>query len=191
MATLAPESLAHGEAVLQDLAIQIGVSAAVDRLLDYRNQYRPTSNPRFWGVIDFDRHSSQPRLFVLDWESKSAAGYLCAHGRGSDDGVDDGYAKRFSNEDGSHCSSLGIYRTGDTYYGGHGKSLYLDGLEATNFNARHRHIVMHSASYVSSRTINSSGRIGRSQGCPAVEVKHIETLIGQLRGGSLIVAFKS
>lgn len=190
-ATPAPAASAGGEAMLRKLASDAGVSPAMEKLLAYRAAHRPTSNPRYWAVLNFDLHSSKPRLFVFDRVANAKAAYLCAHGRGSDGGKDDGIAKVFSNVDGSNCSSLGVYSCADTYIGKHGRSLYLDGLEASNSNVRHRHIVIHWADYVSPATIAKTGRVGRSEGCPAVEKQHVDTVIDALMGGSLMIAWKS
>ena len=48
-----------------------------------------------------------------------------AHGRNSGEK----YATSFSNREGSFKSSLGFYKTENTYYGKNGYSLVLDGLE--------------------------------------------------------------
>jgi hypothetical protein len=181
----------EGEAVLRALASNAGLTEAMECLLRYRKQYRPTSNPVHWAVINFDLHSAEPRLFLFDRVANTCTSYLCAHGKGSEGPNDDGYAEIFSNDDGSNCSSLGIYNCADTYYGEHGRSLHLDGLEATNFNARHRHIVIHGADYVSQQMIDETGRIGRSLGCPAVEERYAPTIIDALRGGSLMIAWKT
>jgi hypothetical protein len=61
----------------------------------------------------------------------------------------------------------------------------LDGLESTNSNARERAIVLHGADYVSQNYINDFGRIGRSLGCPAVEMSVVANLVTKLQGGSL------
>jgi hypothetical protein len=177
--------------VLRELGASVGMSAAVERLLAYRDRYRPASNPRYWAAVNFDLHSAKPRLFVFDCVAGIASRHLCAHGRGSEGSADDGYATVFSNADGSHCTSLGIYHCDVTYIGEHGKSLYLDGLEPTNSKARARHIVMHGATYVSPQTIRDTGRIGRSWGCPAIEMGEVEEVIPKLIGGSLLIHWKS
>lgn len=187
----APAAATGGDGVLRKLAAAAGVSPAMERLLVWRAQHRPTSNPRYWAVLNFDLHSASPRLFVFDRVGNATAAYLCAHGKGSEGPSDDGFATIFSNVDGSNCSSLGVYSCADTYIGKHGRSLYLDGLEATNANVRHRHIVIHWAAYVSPATIAKYGRIGRSEGCPAVEKQHVTAVIDALQGGSLMIAWKS
>ena len=105
--------------------------------------------------------------------------FLVAHGQGSDPSRT-GYATRFSNENETHATSLGFFRTAETYDGKHGYSLRLDGLSATNSNARERAIVIHGADYVAS--------LGRSWGCPAVEMSVRTRLIDMLKGGSVILA---
>jgi chitosanase len=177
--------------VLRQLAGTVGAIAPVERLIAYRDKYRPNSDPRYWAVVNFDLHSSKPRLFLFDCVSGVVSKHLCAHGRGSEGPADDGYAEVFSNIDGSNCTSLGIYQCDVTYSGEHGKSLYLDGLEASNSNARRRHIVMHGADYVSQTIIANTGRIGRSLGCPAIEMGHVEKVIPALMGGSLLIHWKS
>ncbi|QNO26113.1 murein L,D-transpeptidase catalytic domain family protein [Sphingopyxis sp. OPL5] len=177
--------------MLRQLAGSVGAIAPVERLIAYRDKYRPTSNPRYWAVVNFDLHSAKPRLFLFDCVGGTVSKHLCAHGRGSEGPEDDGYAEVFSNADGSNCTSLGIYHCDLTYVGAHGKSLYLDGLEATNTNARRRHIVMHGADYVSPSVIAQTGRIGRSLGCPAIEMGDVAKVIPALMGGSLLIHWKS
>lgn len=57
-------------------------------------------------------------------------------------------AEKFSDIPHSNQSSLGFYKTAETYFGKHGLSLRLDGLEkGINDKARQRAIVIHSAKY--------------------------------------------
>jgi hypothetical protein len=97
----------------------------------------------------------------------------------------------FSNQNGSNSSSLGIYRTLGEYIGNHGRSLRLEGLEPTNSNALARAVVMHTADYVSENFIRQTGRLGRSQGCFAVERAVGDTLINELKNGAYIIAAKN
>ena len=173
--------------ILRQLAASVGVSPAMERLIAYRDKHRPNSDPRYWAIVNFDLHSSKPRLFLFDCVVGAVSSHLCAHGKGSDPGHD-GVAEVFSNKDGSNCTSLGIYHCDVTYIGGHGKSLYLDGLEASNSNARRRHIVMHGADYVAP---THGSPIGRSLGCPAIEMSDVEKVIPALMGGSLLIHWKS
>ena len=142
-------------------------------------------NPRFLTLIDLGRHSSQPRLFLIDIETGKYETLLVAHGRGSDRDHD-GYAESFSNRIGSRMSSLGAYVTADTYYGRHGLSLRLVGLNPTNDKAMERAIVMHGADYVAP----GRDRMGRSWGCPAIERRHVARLLPKLANGSFLYITK-
>jgi hypothetical protein len=111
---------------------------------------------------------------------------LVSHGRNSGEL----YANKFSNITSSYQSSLGFYTTGDIYTGKHGMSLYLDGVEkGINDNARERAIVIHSADYVSKNFIASNGRLGRSQGCPAIPVEDHKKVISLISGGSCLYIY--
>lgn len=138
-------------------------------------------------VIDYSLPSVQPRLWVFDLARRALLYQeLVAHGRNS--GAN--YATAFSNAPGSFQSSLGLFRTLDTYQGRNGYSLRMDGLEAgINDNALERAIVMHGAPYVSPDLERSQGRLGRSQGCPAVRAGVARQLIDTLKGGQWVFSY--
>jgi hypothetical protein len=139
-------------------------------------------------VIDYSRPSTEPRLWVFDLESEPRLLFAehVAHGRGS--GED--RAQAFSNIGGSHQSSLGLFLTAETYNGGNGYSLRLDGLESgTNDRARERLIVMHGAPYVDPDQARRQGRLGRSFGCPAVREEVAQEVIDTLREGQLLFVY--
>lgn len=144
-------------------------------------------DPRRLGVIDYSRPSTEPRLWVFDL----AGGRLLfeewvAHGRNSGDNL----ARRFSNADGSHMTSLGAFAAQETYVGGNGYSLRLRGLEpGFNDRARERAIVIHGAPYVDPVAARLQGRLGRSLGCPAVRPQVARPLIDSLRGGAFVFAY--
>ncbi|WP_156807781.1 murein L,D-transpeptidase catalytic domain family protein [Henriciella marina] len=139
------------------------------------------TNDRYMIVIDYRRHSSEKRFFLVDMETMTADGYLVSHGQGSD-ADHDGIADTFSNISGSKMSSLGTYVTAETYYGKHGLSLRLDGLDDANSLARDRAIVIHGADYV----FPGGTKIGRSWGCPALEQAVAADLIPRIAEGTLI-----
>ena len=115
--------------------------------------------------------------------------YHVSHGVGSADGK--GNAVRFSNINESKMTSLGLYLAAETYFGKHGLSLKMDGLEETNKIARQRAIVIHGAKYMSKEFIKKYGRAGRSWGCPAIAQEHKEELMTKLKGGSLYYIYKT
>lgn len=138
-------------------------------------------------IVDFSLSSTQERMWVIDMKTqKVILKSLVAHGRNS--GSE--YATDFSNENESYKSSLGFYVTGETYKGKHGLSLRLDGMEfGINHNARARAVVVHGADYVSQSFIKNTGRLGRSQGCPAVPYDVHKQLIETIKGKSCIFIY--
>ena len=138
-------------------------------------------------VIDYSRPSLMPRLWVFDL----AAGRLLyeevvAHGQGSGENM----ATRFSNRDGSHQSSLGLFVTADTYVGRNGYSLRMRGLEpGVNDAAEARAIVMHGAPYVDPAQGQRMGRLGRSWGCPAVRSAVARPMIDLLKDGQFVFSY--
>src|SRR6185295_4957466 len=106
-------------------------------------------------LIDYSLPSTTPRLWVFDLHTgKILFNELVAHGRNSGDNM----ATRFSDVAESRESSIGLFRTADTYVGHNGYSLRLDGLEpGFNGNARERAIVMHGAPYVNADVAKANG----------------------------------
>ena len=145
------------------------------------------SNPGTLTVIDFSRPSTVKRMWVFDLRSRKLLfEEVVSHGRGSGRIM----ATAFSNKPESFQSSLGLYRTAETYVGKHGYSLRLDGLEpGVNDRARERAIVMHGADYVDQRTAEAQGYLGRSLGCPALRPAVTRQLIEAVKDGGLLFAY--
>jgi len=141
-------------------------------------------------VVDFSLHSSLPRLHLVDVASgKIEQSLLVAHGSGSDPDHS-GNVRLFSNTPGSNASSEGAYLTAERYVGQHGASQRLIGLDPTNNQAYSRAIVVHGADYVAPSLIRQQGRIGRSQGCFALEQHEVLSFMDRLGQGRLIYAAK-
>lgn len=138
-------------------------------------------------IIDFTKPSTEKRFFVINLEQKKLIfTSWVAHGKNSGEN----YAKSFSNQPKSLESSLGFFATAETYYGKHGYSLRLDGLEKEiNDNARKRSIVIHGATYVSQAFIKQHGRLGRSWGCPALPIDLSKEIIDSIANGSCLFIF--
>jgi len=95
------------------------------------------------------------------------------------------YATSFSNRTNSHKSSLGFMITADTYNGGRGYSMHLDGMEAgINDRVRSRNIVMHGSKYVNADRADDGESMGRSYGCPAVSYAESRQIIDKIKNGS-------
>ena len=87
-------------------------------------------------------------------------------------------------------SSLGVFVTRESYFGGHGYALRLSGLEpGINDNAYRRATVIHGARYVNAATARRYGRIGRSWGCPAVGNELAEPIINTIKNNTLVFAY--
>jgi hypothetical protein len=140
-------------------------------------------------IADFAAPSYRSRFHLVNTVSGRTTSLLVSHGRGSDP-AHTGWLSRFSNQDGSLASSSGAYVTGDTYYGKHGRSRRLIGLDPTNNNAETRGIVLHAAWYVSPDLVRQHGKIGRSEGCFAVSEKDLEQVLARLGSGRMIYADK-
>ena len=140
-------------------------------------------------IIDYELPSYQQRLWVIDMKvGRVLYQEWVAHGMGSPRGSGGTMeeALSFSNEKGTLKSSLGLFVTAETYYGRHGYSLKLDGLEeGVNENARERLIVLHGAHYVSEDRAEDR-LVGRSWGCPAVRPGISKILIDAIKGGSVL-----
>lgn len=135
-------------------------------------------------VIDYSLPSTAERLWVFDRsEPKLLYRLLVAHGVGTGENR----ARMFSNRNGSRQSSLGLFRTAETYQGRNGYSLRLDGLDpGVNDLARERTIVIHGAPYVSPEFAADHGRLGRSWGCPALEQRVAASVIDTIKGGAAL-----
>ena len=154
-----------------------------DALLYYNANLSKLSNKAYVTVVDFSQYSANARLYIINMSTGAVWAIHVAHGSGSDPGFS-GYATKFSNVSGTNASSLGYYKTAETYSGNHGLSLRLDGLSSTNTNVRQRDIVVHGASYV----YDSNQKAGRSWGCLAVSMANRSKVIQYIKSGSLIYA---
>jgi hypothetical protein len=189
----APHIAAHtdstNEATIERAAIKAGLG--VDVLHAALDAYRDAElagavKRAVLTVIDYSLPSHVRRLWVLDLMRGTVLAHeLVAHGRGSGDDI----ASRFSNAMGSLKTSLGAFVTADRYEGKNGLSLRLEGLNpGLNDKALARGIVVHGAPYVSEATIRATGRLGRSEGCPALGKGVAPRIIAMIEGGSVLYA---
>lgn len=129
-------------------------------------------NSDFCLLVDMGLHSGIKRFFVWDFKADTIKySFLVGHGCCNNIWSKD-YSKddpKFSNIDGSHCSSLGKYRIGIRAASEWGVKVkyVLQGLEATNNNAQKRFIVLHSWELVSDEEIYPRGT-PEGWGCPTL-----------------------
>jgi hypothetical protein len=154
---------------------------------EYLTQSGKIANDKVISIVDFSQPSSKKRLFVIDLDqARVVFNTYVAHG--SKSGTT--FATQFSNKPESNESSLGFYETSNTYIGGNGYSLRLEGLESgINDNAERRAIVMHGAAYVNEGLAQSRGYIGRSWGCPAVPENLHKPIIDKIKNGTCLFIY--
>ncbi len=138
-------------------------------------------------ICDFSQSSRSKRLYVIDMDQRKVIiNTYVAHGRNS--GSE--FARSFSNNPKSHKSSLGFYITEHTYYGDHGLSLRIRGLEkGFNDRALSRNIVVHGSQYVGPDFLEDNPFTGRSYGCPAVPASESDELIDTIKDGSCLFIY--
>ena len=144
------------------------------------------SNPDILTVVDFSQPSDRKRMYVIDVKNyKVLINTYVAHGRNS--GLE--YAERFSNRIESLQSSLGFYVTKGTYFGKHGLSLKLAGLDkGFNDNAEKRAVVVHGAQYIGEQRADAA-YMGRSFGCPAVPQQVASKVINLIKNGTALFIY--
>lgn len=139
-------------------------------------------NGEYLTICDFSQSSRNKRLYVIDLKNgRLLINTYVAHGRNS--GGE--YATRFSNRPESLESSLGFYITENTYFGEHGLSLKIKGVDkGFNDKAASRTIVLHGAAYAEKGFLSHNNFLGRSFGCPAVPASESTSIISIIKNGT-------
>lgn len=183
----AASELAAGERLYEEMGLagKVNFIAFRQAVAGY-NKIKEKSKP-ILTLIDFSKPSTEERLYVFDIEKKELLyTSVVSHGKNSGEN----YATSFSNQYGSYKSSLGFYLTEHTYQGKNGYSLILNGLEeGINDRAKERAIVVHGAAYANPSVAASSGRLGRSFGCPALPQKLTKPIINTIKDGSVLFIY--
>ena len=186
---LALQAKADDVTIIAELApnIRPGVIAEAVNAMKCAQSHGVGVDAHRLAIIDYTLPSREKRMWVVDIEAqKLLFEEHVAHGQKS--GFD--IPTDFSDRNGSHQTSLGLYLTDATYQGGNGYSLKLHGLsKGFNESAMHRKIVMHGAPYVNPLAAKSMGRLGRSWGCPAVRVSIARSMIDALKEGNFIYSY--
>lgn len=143
-------------------------------------------NPGILTICDFSKSSFEKRMYIIDVTNcKMLLNTYVAHGKNS--GGE--YARRFSNSVRSLASSLGFFITKNIYFGKHGQSLRLAGLEpGYNDKAEKRAVVIHGAPYIGEQRLYSD-YMGRSFGCPAVPQSQATKVINLIKDGTCLFIY--
>ncbi len=115
-------------------------------------------------LVDMSLPSGENRFFVYDLtkDSIQKAG-LVTHGHCNERWLE---GRKFGNQPGCGCTSLGKYKIGYKYNGQFGVAFKLYGLDKTNTNAFARAVVLHSHECVPESEVKDE--ICQSAGCPTV-----------------------
>lgn len=145
------------------------------------------ANDRLLTIINFELPGTKKRFYTIDLVERRVRYHTyVAHGRNTGEN----FATIFSNTPHSNQSSLGFYITAESYFGSKGYSLRLDGREEKfNSNIRSRAVVIHGADYATENWISRYGRLGRSQGCPALPPALNKEVIDAIKEGSAIFTY--
>lgn len=176
------------EDAVKGLYAEIGLEGAVAESAfskGYSSAARRGIQPRMLAIADMTLPSTAKRFCVIDLDNKKLLlRTYVAHGQGSGELM----CTTFSNREGSHATSKGLYRVGAQIVSPkHGPALMLHGLDrGVNCQAEKREVIMHGADYVSEDFIAQQGRLGRSWGCPAVPRADMPRMIELLAGGGYL-----
>lgn len=128
-------------------------------------------------LIDMSLPANHKRFFVYDLAKDTIQNSgLVTHGNCNQYWLE---GRRYGNEIGCGCTSLGKYKIGNSYYGRFGLAFKLYGLEKTNNNAFKRYVVLHSHSCVPDKEVVEE--ICQSNGCPTVSPNFLKLLEPMIR----------
>ena len=132
-------------------------------------------------LIDMGIESGKYRFFIYDLLKDSVINQgLVTHGRCNETWL---AGRKYGNQVGCGCTSLGKYRVGHSYRGRFGLAYKLMGLDSTNNNAFRRYVVLHSHECVPENEVDPIP-ICQSDGCPTVSKSFLKTLAGIIDGSS-------
>ena len=137
--------------------------------------------------VDASRHSGRRRFVAWCFE-RNAPMFVCPVSLGSgakESHVRSAYAE-FSNNEGSHLSSLGRALVAERYEGRYGVAYRLDGLEESNSNLRPRCVVLHGWEHTTSYPIWPRATVG-SHGCPVLSRRMMQRLDEVLKDKSNVI----
>ncbi|MBZ5858524.1 murein L,D-transpeptidase catalytic domain-containing protein [Flavihumibacter profundi] len=135
-------------------------------------------------LVDMRLPSGKNRFFVYDLcRDTILLSGLVTHGKGNSQWQP---YPRFSNCEGSGCTSLGKYKIGESYKGQFGLAYKLFGLDSTNSNAYNRSIVLHAHESVPENEVYPVP-ISQSEGCPTVSPQFLTRLDHLLKARKLPV----
>lgn len=168
-------------------------AADMERLKHFSNEAKTfcrsnNLNNSFYILIDLKMHSGLNRFFIWDFERDTVINsFPVSHGCCKNPwGTDWTKEKALtSNNDGSHCSSVGKYKIGERGYSNWGINVkyLLHGLDLSNSNALKRDIVFHSWEKVPDAEIFPNGT-PEGWGCPAISNENMRIVDKKLKNAN-------
>jgi uncharacterized protein YxeA len=147
-------------------------------------------NQQFCFLVDMKIRSGVERFFVYDLKADSViTSGVVTHGRCNENWL---VGRKYGNEPGCGCTSLGKYKIGQAYNGRFGLAYKLHGLDPSNNNAFKRFVVLHGHECVPEKEIWSE--ICQSDGCPTVSIsflQQLKTMINQSKYPVLLWIYES
>ncbi|MCF6133008.1 murein L,D-transpeptidase catalytic domain-containing protein [Flavobacterium wongokense] len=176
----------YNRAVAKNHKPKINVSAIDEKAKEALSFCKKNGyNQDFCILIDMSIHSGLNRFFLYDFKKDTISmKMLVGHGCGNYPWSQDWSKEKpgFSNEDGSHKSSLGKYKIGQRAWSDWGINVkyVLHGLEKTNSNAQSRYIVFHSWEKVSEKEVYPDGT-AEGWGCPTISNENMKLIDPMLK----------
>jgi L,D-transpeptidase catalytic domain len=155
-------------------------------------QYAATNkfNTQFCFLADMSIVSGKQRFFVYDMKKNTVLTTgLVTHGCCNQQWL---AGRKYGNNVGCGCTSLGKYKVGNPYQGRFGLAYKLYGLDTTNSNAYSRFVVLHSMQCVPETAV-APYPICQSDGCPTVSpgfLKELSSLINTSKQPVLLWIFE-
>jgi hypothetical protein len=126
-------------------------------------------------LIDMSEESGKKRFFIVDLQKDSVLNSgLVTHGRCGNSWLT---GRKYGNDPGCGCTSLGRYKIGAAYKGIFGLAYKLHGLDSSNSNAFKRYVVLHSHECVPDNELHPYP-LCQSDGCPTVSPAFLQELAG-------------
>ncbi|NCU03060.1 MAG: hypothetical protein GXC73_03655 [Chitinophagaceae bacterium] len=151
-----------------------------------KNKY----NEQVCFLIDMKIRSGAERFFVYDLKADSViTSGVVTHGRCNERWL---VGRKYGNEPGCGCTSLGKYKIGNAYNGRFGLAYKLHGLESSNNKAFERFVVLHAHECVPEEEVWAE--ICQSDGCPTVSpgfLQQLKTIINASRQPVLLWIYES
>ena len=136
------------------------------------------SNNKYVTIINYGKSILSNRLYLVDMQKNEIIlRTTVSHAWNS--GIV--YPTKFSNGKGSNKSSIGAFKTMDSYYGKYGYAMRIIGLDGElNNNVMDRFVVFHS---------NKKMKYLWSDGCFATPEEINKKIIDKIKGGTLVYVF--